>query len=196
MLHRFLGSSILIALVLLGLPGDASAQTTSRYTAGVMLGFGGATGSGPDGSGGPGDVYVVDDSFDLGYQLLFNMETRKDILFGVRFGQMDVELASPTLLSIFGAPLDTELTYATLAGEYRLSAGSYQSGLFLGVGYYSIDGQGTFDDDSGLGLTGGTTGEFRINDHWSVMLELSGHYGDLDYAQFFIMGHVGLAFHF
>ena len=93
-------------------------------------------------------------------------------------------------------PVDSELTYLTLAGDYSLSAGYYQSSLFLGVGYYGIDGQNTYEDDTALGLNVGTTGDFRINDRWSVLIEFSGHYADLDYAQFFIMGHAGLAFHF
>ncbi len=196
MLHRFLGSSIVIALVLFGLPGDASAQLTNRYTAGVMFGFGSPTGGSGSNSTGIGEIYLVDDQFDLGYQLLFNMETRKDVLFGVRYGQLDVELASPTVLALFDAPIDTELTYATLSGEYRRSAGIYQSGLFLGLGYYSVDGQDIFEDTTGLGLTVGTTGDFRINDRWSVLLEFSAHYADVDYGQFFIMGHAGVGFHF
>ncbi len=193
--HRFLGSSILIAVALFSLAGRSSAQTTTRYTAGVMFGFGGPTGSGPSGSQ-IDDVYLVADTFELGYQLLFDMEVRKGVLFGTRLGQMDVEIASPSTLALFGGPIDTELTYLTLSGEYRLSAGSYQSGLFLGTGYYSVDGQDFFDDDSGLGLTVGATGDFRISDRWSFMLEFAGHYADLEYAQFFVMGHAGLAFHF
>ncbi len=190
---RFL-SSLLIALALCCLAGSSSAQTTSRYTAGAMLGFGGATASGSSGST-IDDVYLLDDRFDLGYQLFFDMEVRKGVLFGVRLGQMDVEIASASLLA-FGSSVDSELTYLTLSGEYRLSASTYQSGLFLGLGYYSVDGQSVFDDDTGLGLTLGTTGEFRLTDRWSIMVEFSGHYADIEYSQFFIMGHAGLAIHF
>ncbi len=193
--HRYLGSSILIALALCCLAGSSSAQTPSRYTAGVMLGYGGATGSGPSGST-IDDVYLVSDSFDLGFQLLFGMEIRRGTLFAVRFGQMDVEIASPSRLALFGGPIDSELTYLTLTGEYRLPAGSYQSGFFMGLGYYAVDGQNVFEDDSGLGLTLGVDGDFRINDRWSILVEFSGHYADLESAQFFIMGHAGLAVHF
>ena len=192
--HRPLYPSVVIALALFCFAGSSAAQLPSRYTAGVMIGFGGALGSGPSGST-IGDVYLLDDSFDLGFQLLFNMDIREGALFGVRLGQMDVEIAN-TVLEQLGAPVASDLTYLTLSGEYRLSAGSYMSGLFLGAGYYSVDGQSIFEDDSGLGLTLGTTGEFRINDHWSFMLEFSGHYADLDVAQFFIMGHAGIAIHF
>ena len=190
--HRILGPSIVIALVWLCLAGSSSAQTTTRFTAGAMLGFGGTTGSGPSGTG---DIFLRDDRFDLGFQLLFGMEVQRGTMFNVRLGQMDVEISTPALEQ-FGQAVDSELTYATLAGEYRLSAGSYQSGLFMGVGYYSVDGQNIFEDDTALGLTLGTTGDIRINDRWSVIVEFSGHYADLDYAQFFIMGHAGFAVHF
>ncbi len=189
--HRYPGTSILIALALCCLAGSSAAQTTNRYTAGVTFGFGGATGSGSSGAT-VDDTYVIGDRFDLGYQLLFGMEVRKGTLFAVRFGEMDVQLASLD----FSSPLDSELTYLTLSGEYRLPAGSYMSGLFLGAGYYSIGGQNVFSDDSGLGLTIGADGDFRLNDRWSILVEFSGHYADLDYAQFFIMGHAGLAIHF
>ena len=193
--HRYLTSSILIALAFCCLAGSSSAQTTSRYTAGAMFGFGATTGSGPSGST-IDDAYLVDDRFDFGYQLFFGMEVRRGVMFATRFGQMDVQIASPNRLALFGSPVDSELTYLTLAGEYRLPAGSYQSGLFLGAGYYSVDGQDVFDDDSGLGLTVGVDGDFRINDRWSILVEFSGHYADLDYAQFFIMGHAGIGFRF
>ncbi len=192
--NRFL-SSILITLVLCCLAGNSSAQSSTRYTAGAMLGFGGATGSGSSGTT-IDDVFLLDDSFDLGYQLYFAMEIRKDALFGVRLGQMDVEIAGASQLALFAGPVGSELTYLTLSGEYRMPAGTYQSGLFMGLGYYSVDGQSFFDDDTGLGLTLGTTGDFRLNDRWSIVVEFSGHYAELEYAQFFIMGHVGMAVHF
>ncbi len=193
--HRYLGSSILIALALCCLAGSSSAQTPSRYTAGVTFGFGTPTGSGPSGST-INDVYLVNDNFEFGYQLLFGMEVRRGTLFAVRFGQMDVEVTSPNQLAVFGTPVGSELNYLTLTGEYRLPAGSYQSGFFMGLGYYSVDGKNTFDDDAGLGLTLGVNGDIRINDRWSILVEFSGHYADLDYAQFFVMGHAGLAIHF
>ena len=193
--HRSLGPSILIALALSCLAGSSSAQTPSRYTAGVTFGFGSPTGSGPSGST-IDDVYLVNDSFEFGYQLMFGMEVRRGTLFAVRFGQVDVEIASPAALSVFGGPIGSDLSYLTLTGEYRMPAGSYQSGFFMGLGYYSVDGKNVFDDDDGLGLTLGVDGDIRINDRWSILVEFSGHYADLEYAQFFIMAHAGLAFHF
>ncbi len=192
--HRFLASSILVALILCCLPGSSWAQSSSRYTAGLMLGFGGTTASEPS-STTVDEVFLIDDQFDLGFQLLFNMEVRRGVLFGVRLGQLDVEVANNALAAL-DAAVDSELTYVTAGGEYRFSDGQYQSGLFMGLGYYSVDGQDVFDDDSGLGLTFGTAGDFRVNDRWSILIEFSGHYADIDAAQFFFMGHAGVAFHF
>ena len=193
--QRPLFLSILVATALALVPGSSFAQTQYRYTVGLMAGFGGTTGSEPA-SATVDDVFLREDRFDLGFQLLFDMEIRRGTSFVVRLGQMDVEIDDAGLLAPFTPTVDSELTYLTLAGEYSLSAGYYQSSLFLGVGYYGIDGQNVFEDDTGLGLTVGTTGDFRVNDRLSVLVELSGHYADVDYAQFFIMGHAGLAFHF
>ncbi len=187
----------LIPVVLFSMlaPGSSLAQSSYRYSIGLMAGFGGATGSEPAG-GSVGEPFLRDDRFELGYQLVFDMELERGILFGVRLGQLDVELVAPALP--LPGPIQSELTYATLAGEYRLSGtgGFYQSGLYLGTGFYAIDGQGFVDDDSGLGLNVGATGNFRLTDRLGLKIEFSGHYADLDYAQFFIMGHAGLAFHF
>lgn len=186
--------SLLVGLALL-LPGISSAQSGYRYTAGLMGGFGGTTATEPS-SATVDETFLREDRFDFGFQLVFNTEMRRGVLFGVRVGQIDVQIDNVGSPLAVLDPVDSELTYATLNGEYRLSAGSYQSGLFFGFGYYAVDGQQFFDDDTGLGLTVGTTGDFRINDRWSVLVEFSGHYADLDYAQFFIMGHAGVAFHF
>ena len=39
-------------------------------------------------------------------------------------------------------------------------------------------------------------GEFTVTQWLGVLVELSGHYADLDEAQFFGMGHAGLSIHF
>ncbi|MEM7354733.1 MAG: hypothetical protein AAF657_28250 [Acidobacteriota bacterium] len=192
MRQRPLYLSALVILACLLLPGTSSAQTNYRYAVGFMGGFAGTFASEPSSATTP-DIFLREDEFDFGLQLLFNMEVRRGTYFGVRVGQVDVEIDN---IGFFVGPVESELTYATAVGEYRLSEGSYLSGLYFGLGYYAVDGQGIFEDDTGLGLNIGTTGDFRINDRWSFLLEISGHYADLDYAQFFVMGHAGLAFHF
>lgn len=188
-------SLVLSALVILGLvllPGSSSAQIGYRYAVGFMGGFGGAFASEP-GSTTVDEIFIRDDQFDLGFQLLFNMEIRRGTNFGIRIGQVDVEIDN---VGFFVGPVESDLTYATAVGEYRLSEGAYLSGFYFGLGFYSIDGQSIFEDDTGLGLNVGTTGDFRLNDRWSFLLEFSGHYADLEYAQFFVMGHAGLGFRF
>jgi hypothetical protein len=40
------------------------------------------------------------------------------------------------------------------------------------------------------------TGDFRLTDRFSIVIELSGHYTDLDAADLLAMGHAGVAFRF
>ncbi len=191
--HLFLATLLISASLLL--PGSSAAQSDNRFTLGLMGGFGGALASEPSSSS-LEKTFLLQEEFNFGFQLIFNTEMRRGTLFGVRIGQLDVELANRNFLGLFVGPIESELTYATAVGEYRLPTGSYESGLFIGLGYYSIDGQGLFDDDTGLGLNVGTTGDFRLNDRLSFLLEFSAHYADLDYAQFFVMAHAGIGFHF
>ncbi len=187
--------SLLVVLAFLFVPGSSSAQTGYRYTVSLQAGVGVTTATEPS-STTVDETFILEDEFESGFQLVFDTEIRRGILFGVRLGQLDVEIDNVGSPLAFLDPVGSELTYATVSGEYRLSAGYYQSGLFFGLGYYTVDGQQVFGDDSGLGFTVGTTGDFRISDRWSVMVEFSGHYAELDWAQFFFMGHAGVAFHF
>ncbi len=191
--HLFLATLLISASLLL--PDSSAAQSDRRFTLGLMGGFGGALGSDPSSST-IDKTFLLQEEFDLGFQLVLNTEMRRGTYFGVRVGQLDVELANVNFLGLTVGPIESELTYVTAVGEYRLPAGIYDSGLFIGLGYYAVDGQGIFDDDTGLGLNIGTTGDFRINDRFSFLLEFSAHYADLDYAQFFVMGHAGIGFHF
>ncbi|MEM7582484.1 MAG: hypothetical protein AAF560_03815 [Acidobacteriota bacterium] len=190
--HRYLVPLSLVILASLLAPGSSHAQSGYRYSIGLMAGFGSAFGSEPA-STTVNETFVFEDQFDFGFQLNFNMEVDRGTLFGVRLGQFDVELANNGLLA---QPVESELTYVTLAGEYRIPASFYQSGFFAGLGYYAIDGQGIFEDDTALGVSVGTTGDFKITDRLSLMVEITANYADLDYAQFFVIGNAGLAFHF
>ncbi len=185
----------LAILVPLLVPGSSFAQSSYRYSVSLMAGLGGTFGSEPA-SATVAETFVRDDQFEFGYQVNFNMELDRGKLFGVRVGQFDVELSNNGLLGLVPLPVESELTYATLAGEYRIPAGLYESGFFVGLGYFSIDGQGIFENDTGLGVTVGTTGDFTISDRLSLMVEFSANYADMDYAQFFVLGSAGLAFHF
>ena len=98
----------------------------------------------------------------------------------------------------FGSLSDTELTYATLGGEYRGRQGFWQSGIYLALGAYRLEGTRFFQDEeeTSWGLSLGVTGELPINRTLGVQAEVSGHYVDFDDFQFFAMAHAGLVVHF
>ena len=166
----------LSAFLLLGLLPAASSAQQGAFAVGLTAGFGGASSADPS-----------TDYGNLGFQGFFSMEVQSSTLFVVRLGRQSLESRDSTV--------DGDLTYLTLAGEYLLSAGTHKSGLFLGLGGYDFSARGA-EDDTALGLTLGTTGDFRLTDQLSIRVELSGHYADLDYAQFFFMGQAGVAYHF
>lgn len=173
----FLTTLTLLALGLL-LPAASSAQQHQfNYSVGLMGGVGGS----PD----------AEPSIDLdnfGFEAFFSMETSIKTRFVVRVGQMGIESD--------GAVIDADLNYLTLSGEYEFTESGYEGGLFMGLGYYELDPTRGIQDESAIGLTLGTTGDIRLTDRLSLLVQLSGHYADFDFAQFFLMGHVGVAYHF
>lgn len=178
-MKRFLVAPALALLCLLLLPAGAAAQNDKyNFTAALSLG-----------AGGPLDADDPDPGVgNSSFQGTFSWVTQPKTLVGVRLGQVDLSD------EIVGGIFSPDLVYATISGEYRFQESTYQSGVFLGLGFYSLDG--TNDDDSSLGLTLGFTGEFPVADRWSVLAELVGHYADLEGAQLFGTLHVGAAFHF
>ena len=98
----------------------------------------------------------------------------------------------------FGSLRDAELTYATIGGEYRSHQDFYESGVYVALGGYRLEGTAAGRDsrDSSWGLAVGVTGELPLKRWLGVQAEISGHYIDFDEAQFFAMAHAGLAIHF
>lgn len=184
--RRFPLPCLLLALTLAAglLTPAASAQELYTFTVGALGGFGGSLDADPG-----------DDLGNLSYQLNFSIVTEPKTQLGLRLGQIDLDIdESFSLLD------DADLTYLTVAGEYRFSETFYQSGIYLGLGAYRLEGIDRFlltsEEDTSFGVALGLTGEFELTRSLGVLVELSGHYADLDAAQVFIMGHVGLAFHF
>lgn len=181
--HRLLGR-LLPLLALLLLPGAASAQEQYNFTAGLLGTIGGSV------DADPGDSLA-----NTGYQANFTMVTEPRTHVGLRVGQLALDDDG-----VFGSLFDADLTYATLAGEYRFRQSFYDSGLYVGLGAYRLQGTdfgGNDEDQTSLGAVVGVTGEFPINRWLGVLIEFSGHYVvDFDEAQFFGMGHGGLAIHF
>lgn len=164
---------VVAALATLGAPAPAAAQNPA-FTIGLLGGIGG----------------VEDTGFDqTNVQAFFGFEMSPKTIFAVRVGQMMLDGEEGDLG-------EGDLSWATLSTEYRLPAGFYDSGLFIGLGYYRVQSDDGFVDDSAFGLNLGVTGDIPVSKHLSVMVELSGHYADLDESQLLLMGQVGLAVHF
>jgi hypothetical protein len=182
--HRLLGRGVLPAALVLSLllPGAARAQELYTFTAGLLGGIGGSL-----------DAEPGDDLGNTGFQLNLAMVTEPRTHLGLRLGKLGLDGED-----LFGSLTDAELSYATIAGEYRFPQIYYDSGVYLGLGGYRLEGNrfGRDETDTSIGLAVGVTGEFRVTRWLSVLIELSGHYADFDEAQFFAMGHGGLAVHF
>ena len=178
--HRLLRLALLAALLLL--PGAARAQELYTFTAGLMGGIGGSV-----------DVEPGDDLGNTGFQLNLAMVTEPRTHVGFRLGQLALDSEE-----FFGSLSDAELSYVTVAGEYRLPQTYSESGVYIGLGGYRLEGTrgGRDEQDTSVGLVLGVTSEFKVTRWLGVLLELSGHYADLDEAQFFGMGHGGIAIHF
>jgi hypothetical protein len=164
-----------------------------RYTfaASGLLGFGGSVDESDAGYG------------NLNWQLGFSNNIEERTHFGVRLG--GIEWGSGDRVGEVVAP---SLLYLTLAGEYRETSGSFsggfiESGVFIGLGFYRLEGtesdpEARSVDENGIGLALGLTGDLPLNSSRSLALriELSAHYADLDAAQFFALGQVGLSYRF
>lgn len=164
--------------------GDAGAQELYNYSVTVAGGLAGSTDAEPgDGVDNPA------------LQVGFSYVTEKKARLGLRLGRFDLDSDDR-----FDGLTDASLTYLTVAGEYRFSESFYDSGLFLGLGGYQLDGDavlpGAEGDETAVGVTVGVTGDFKIRRRLSLIVELAGHYVDFDAANVFASGMVGVAFHF
>ena len=184
--HRLLGLALACAALtcaMLLLPGAASAQELYNYTVGALGGIGGSL-----------DAEPGDDLGNTGFQLNLTMITDPRTHVGFRIGKLGLDNDE-----FFGSLRDAELTYATIAGEYRFRQSYYESGFYLGLGGYRLEGIAADDEDTrdtSFGVAIGVTGEFKINRWCGVLIELSGHWADFEEAQVFGMAHGGLAVHF
>jgi hypothetical protein len=180
--QRALGGIALLAGLLL-LPGAACAQELYNYSVGVLGGIGGSI-----------DVEPGDDLSNTGLQLNLSMVTDPRTHVVARLGQLGLDADES-----FGSLTDADLTYLTIGGEYRFDETWYDSGIYLALGGYRLEGTEFFGggfEDTSIGLAIGVTGEFKVNRWLGVLLELSGHYVDFEEAQVFGMGHGGLTVHF
>lgn len=160
-------------LLLLGGAGSAAAQERYSYTVTLSPSIGGSLSEGTDSSG---------------VQAAFSWRTQPRTAVGIRFGS--IGLSGDQVGTLEGPTF----RYATIAGEYRFQELYYESGVFFGLGLYQL-GNGV-DSEEGPGLTLGVSGDFPINKRLSVVIELSGHYADIDAASTYANASVGLAYRF
>ena len=165
----------MLAGVVLLLVGAVSGQAQERYsyTVAVSPTVGGSVSGGIDKNG---------------FQANFSWRTQPRTAVGIRLGS--IGLSGEQVGTMFGP----DFRYATIAGEYKFQEIYYQSGVFFGLGLYQL-GNGT-ESEQGPGMTLGVSGDFPINERLSFVVELSGHYADIDAASTFGGIHLGLAYHF
>jgi hypothetical protein len=187
--RRLLGRLVLFSTIAglagtIALPGAARAQELYTYTVGVLGGVGGSY-----------DVDPGSDYGNHGFQVNFGLVTEPRTVLNLRVGRLSLDRKP-----LFGSLTDASLTYADIGGEYRFDETYYQSGVYIALGAYRLNGKRAFDgssrDQTAVGGAIGLTGEFPINSHFGILLELSGHYTTLSEAKLFAMGHAGVAFHF
>ena len=172
----------LVTGLALALPGTASA--IEPYTFTVIL----------EGTlGGPLQESEGDAGLDnSGFQLGFSLVGVGEVHIGGRLGSIDFDEG-------LGSLGDVDLDYLHLGADYRFREGFYDSGVYIGIGQYEIEGTtsaGTVIDEDSLGLALGVTGEFELAPNIGLMLEVTTHVTDLDAAELFLTGHAGVAIHF
>ena len=180
---RFLLAALCLVAAAALAPPAADAQETYTFTVGAVGGIGGSIDADPG-----------DELDNTGFQLNLGMVIQPQNHLVLRLGTLDLD-SGERFEDLTGA----SLTYATIGGEYKYRHSYYDSGVYLALGGYRLEGDdlaGRDRDDTAIGLALGVTGEFPITRWLGVQIELSGHYADFDRANLFAMGHAGLVFHF
>jgi len=155
------------------------AQELYTFTVGVL---GGVAGS-PD---------TESTSFDRqSVQVNLQFETDPRTQVGIRVGQIDLADQGERINGLF----EPKLQYVSIGGEYRTRQSYYDSGIFISLGGYRLEGSGG-SSQTAAGLSAGATGEFTFNRHVGVIAEIAAHYADLDDLQYFGTAQIGVAFHF
>jgi hypothetical protein len=146
-------------------------------------------------SGGVGGSLDEDESgfSNATYQMRFAVETARHTNLGIRLGRMDFGDAE------IGRVSDVTLDFVSVAGEYIFDEPSYESGLFLGLGFFDFAStrlDGRSGDETAVGLVVGALAEFALAKRWFVYGEASFAYTNLDIAQLFADLQVGVGFRF
>jgi hypothetical protein len=174
---------LLMILGVLLVAARARAQENYTFTVAGLGGIGGSLDAGPG------------DKLDrLALQLNCSLVTDPKTHVGFRLGRVDLDVPGG-----FAGLTGADLEYVNVAGEYRYSHSFYESGIYAGLGAYRLTGQrllGGSSDQTAPGAVLGLTGEFGLSRHFGLLLELSGHWANLDAAQTYLFAHLGIAYHF
>lgn len=180
-----LALSVLALAAVCALAAPGAAQATEPYTFTLLLQ--GSLGGPLQESGGR------DSGLDnAGFQLGLSIVSKGDVHVGGRVGSIDFDDG-------LGGLRDASLDYVNIGGEYRFTEGFYESGVYVGLGNYEVEGTDVFggvQSESSIGLALGVTGEFELTTRIGLALELTGHFTDLATEELFVTGHAGLAIHF
>ncbi len=176
---------VLTVLACLGLSvAPAQAQETYTITLAALGGLGGSI-----------DAKPGDDLTNQTLQLTAALITEPKTHLGVRLGRIELDDSDP-----IGSLTKANLTYVNVAGEYRFSHSFYESGIYLGLGAYRLEGNSLADgsdrSDSAFGGVLGLTGQFELSRHFVVLIDLAGHWANLDEEQIFATGLIGVGFRF
>ncbi len=181
--HRLLGR-LLLAFSLLLLPAAAGAQEELyNYTVGVFGSLGGSLDADPGGS-----------VTNTGFQLNLGLVTEPRTHLVLRTGRLGLDKDK-----LFGSLSNADMEYVTIGGEYRYGEEYYDSGVFVALGAYRLNGtepSGRDSREDTWGVSAGFTAELPVRRWLGIQGEIAGHYVDFREEQFFVTGHVGLAFHF
>ena len=181
MQRTLLLAACLVTATALLAPAGAAAQEDQPLEASVLLSFGGSLEEDSAGLGNTG--------FQLGLQLGTGRRTR----IGLRYGEIGFDSGDR-----IGAVFNPTFTYVTVGGEYTFSEGFYESGIYLALGGYRLEGSrlgGSFSEST-VGLTLGVTGEFEVTRRMGFVLEASFHLADFGPTRYLANFSGGVAYHF
>lgn len=174
-----------LAILSLALAAPAAeAQDRYTFTLGVLGGLGGSLDANPG-----------DSLSNTSYQLTAALITEPKTHLTLRLGHLNLDDDA-----LFESLTDAGLDYVSIAGEYRYDHGFYESGVYFGLGGYRLDGNplagGDAETDTSFGVVLGLTGDFELTRRLSFVIDLAGHWANLDSAQTFVTGQAGIAIHF
>ena len=171
----------LLSLAAVLAPAAARAQEDQPLEATVLFGMGGS--------------YDEDQAglTNSGYQVGLSLGIARRTKVGVRIGEIGYDTGD--LIATVSSPT---FSYVSVGGEYTFAERYYESGVYIALGAYKLEGfqGGQPFDDSTLGVALGVTGEFEITRRLGLVIEGATHLADFGPARYFVTFYGGLGYHF